>query len=112
MTTLDIDNLPAGRELDALISERVMGLKTLPHPFVDGELALWSMDDDGYEELPHYSTDIATAFTLLVKFGLTLAPYGEGESIKQWHAADGRVLSFADTAPLAICRAALKAIKA
>jgi hypothetical protein len=57
-----MDELPAGRELDALVAERVLGLRIddawFQHP--DGR----RVSSDG---LPHYSTDIAAAWQVVDK---------------------------------------------
>lgn len=57
--------LAAGRELDALIEERVFG-----HRFYRTETgSLWSTDLPGYLFLPPYSTDLAAAWLVVEKLG-------------------------------------------
>lgn len=106
---LDPKTAQTGLELDALIAEKVMGL-TPTHP------------------LPSYSTDIAAAWTVAetmihkdgVYFGCphfkhkhqNLASLGYPEGTECWYcvintARLNKVVLCADTAPLAICRAAL-----
>lgn len=132
---------PAGRELDALVAEKVMGCRVqhwsgynspgtyrcgcgvvcaYPHGVKDREGQL-----DG--DLAYYSTDIAAAWEVVEKLrerGLHLdinnrqACDGVDDMGGAWWAefasADYAVggQAFADTAPLAICRAALAAVGA
>jgi hypothetical protein len=96
--------LLAGRELDALVAEKVMG-KAKPIP-------------------PQYSTDIATAWTVVERFDPEQWMWGilrlkQGDRVLYSVSLsrlddDGYVISDAgryesETAPLAICRAALAA---
>jgi hypothetical protein len=114
-----VKTLPPGRELDALIAERVMRLKrgalgegTVESPAVEvwGEGIL----------LPHYSTRIEDAWLVVETIdrptGLTFALI---DNDKHWIAIWGRwsgglfnpiIECYADTAPHAICLAALKAV--
>jgi len=101
--------MPAGGELDALIEEKVMGLKDAAR-------------------IPPYSTDIAAAWTVVetmlrkdgVYFGCphfkhkhqNLASLGYPEGTECWYCVINtkklnKVVICADTAPLAICRIAL-----
>jgi hypothetical protein len=86
----------AGPELDALVAEKVMGLPE----------EIWQ-DRDQMTSFP-YSTDIAAAWAVVEKVGnFTIWQY-EGE----WQCFLGGGIknkSYAATAPLAICLAALKA---
>jgi len=107
------------RKIDALIAERVLGLRVVDHGFnrftEPGERA--------GEQIPvrNYSTDIAAAWEVVERlsaFGFAtvhrfddttihppLKKYSVEVSIRQ-----GMGRSVANTAPLAICLAALKAI--
>ena len=128
--------MKAGRELDALIAEKVMGLTRHDESYVAegvGKVLRFVWRDgcgtcvySGDMFLPHYSTNIADAWEVVEKLGrwhgfdfmivmpdpeqtFHLRTYEAG-----WYEAtnDGperRVVSDADTAPLAICLAALKA---
>lgn len=91
--------LPAGPELDGIVSERVMGVPPLP----DG--TFWT--------LPEYSTDIAAAWEVVEKIGdeLTLDTGSKSPSRAiLWSSMTGaQATGFGETVPLAICRAALKA---
>lgn len=114
----------AGLELDALIAEKVMGYERW-------EEDLWVATSDGFaDELPHFSTDIAAAWEVVEKMRvqgvhLGVAPWGKDEweafekmdhlnEARQWVSSRGDdcVHVFGvDTAPLAICRAALAAVE-
>ena len=93
----------AGRQLDALIAERVMGKK------VDQSSGVDICFEDG-PPIPRYSTNIADAWLVVEKFEIV-------EVEKLYHAyiaavhVENRVYSVqANTAPLAICLAAFKAV--
>ena len=121
--------MKAGRELDALIAEKVMGLIAYKVQLVAPPPRVRTIDELQRvgSPLPHYSTDIAAAWEVVQKLGrwrgfdfmlvmpdpeqtFHLHTYEAG-----WYEAtnDGperRVVGDADTAPLAICLAALKAV--
>ena len=119
---MDIDTMEAGREMDALVAERVMGWR---HPDTSGHNADQMLPPDwvawnDIRSVPPFSTDIAAAWQVLEKF----LPHVRVECHKDsdytdgtgWHAdiwADsGHGCSEgASTAPVAICRAALKAVE-
>jgi len=109
----DIRTMPAGREMDQQIACAVMGLS-----------------DE--EDIPPYSEDIAAAWsvveTMVRKDGLyfgaphyknkrqSLAQLGYPEGTECWYCVINtkrlnKVVLCADTAPLAICRAALLWVK-
>src|SRR3990167_1498198 len=111
-----------GREMDALIAEKVMGWEKavnswgngadigwnlpslLPH---DPERRTWSRDP-----LP-YSTDISAAWQVVEKTRVGVRPYGAGwiaESEDAGRMYGNSYQAIADTAPYAICLAALKAV--
>ena len=116
-------DLPAGRALDALVAEKVM----------DDPVDRQIVDQHGFEiilcrsrlVLPRFSTDIAAAWTVIER----LCPDHDGEFHLErnvdghqgtgWEAHFGyhtgnscrNVYANADTAPLAICRAALRAVE-
>lgn len=106
-----------GRELDALVAEKVMGLTSSE---VEIHRQFWL--DGCFSNLPHYSTDIAAAWEVVEKltskkqphFQLSLCDsYTENP---KWCAEFDldrpfkRVIAKAETAPHAICLAALKAV--
>lgn len=137
-------DLPAGRELDALVAEKMMGYvwrksnrsgkrcicrpDRCPDWFdspADGTEPLVS-DWDSYPFTPAYSTDIAAAWEVverllvrrmypdLVSSNYPVVWTCEVDSYSDPEAATDPwpVKSCADTAPLAICRAALQAVRA
>src|SRR3990167_2036291 len=129
-------DLPAGRELDALIEEKVMGHEVEPRwydahggPLPDPEDA--SIKPHEYyvlpprtgarystREVPYYSRDIDAAWEVLERFAtrhLNLGLQGPGMwGPEGWYVTLGTghiATAFAFTAPLAICLAALKAVE-
>jgi hypothetical protein len=95
MTREEILNMPAGREMDALIAERVF--KTTED------------DDWGSDGLLSFSTDIAAAWQVVEKLKPNY-PLLDMYCIGDWASSfgDGEWgYGYAETAPLAICRAAL-----
>ncbi len=118
--------LQAGPELDALIAEKVMGWKpNAKHPNLSGD-GWWETENGGENGylavLPEFSTDIAAAWTVVEKMPRVLGhiyPSFDEESGKflHWCAvvensepwSSARYGAVGETAPLAICRAALRA---
>jgi len=122
-----VANMPAGREMDSLISEKVMGWGNIrsgvwvgnPPSYMNN--TGWRFGDHrDWEEIPCYSTDIKTAWSLIEKLG-QMGYTGHIE----WKGADREYAHTAEvvvnksicmvghavgTAPLAICRAALMAV--
>jgi hypothetical protein len=143
MTTpnvVDVSTLPAGRELDALVAERVMGMvwrhsDSPPAGFRSPRMYdtpwRWLIPSDNaypratgdekpyLENIPHYSTDIAAAFQVVEKLRaddyqviVVCEPVGEKRqfSCEIARLSDrGSDVETGDTAPLAICHAALRA---
>ena len=139
MTPEDIDNMQAGRDMDALIAEKIFDWIwcACPDSFKPGlPMRRWLSEPysnaprwDGVTEMPieglyrqesnvlEYSTDIAAAWQVVEKLTCTtkqwfhLNQFSTGcNAIFQNDAYDGYdAESDAETAPLAICRAALKA---
>jgi len=110
MTRDEIENMSSGREMDALIAERVLGLK-VDYEFEGfGGLRVPSLVDkyDEWGYLPDYSTDISAVWQVIEKLKehkplLNYDPYS-----KKWYMCfNGAPFYSAETAPLAICRAAL-----
>ena len=135
----NIDDMPAGRELDALVAERVMGFVRVTDDTSDYNhvrhgnevllppgATLHSLQEwlprkgqipFGYFVTQRYSTDIAAAWrvwSLPQHKGWLLEQGGDCQTVYEgWRdMEDGIWLASADTAPLAICRAALKALEA
>jgi hypothetical protein len=120
--------MPAGREMDALIAEKVMGW-TLGEPH---EIHGWMMhgmvtvrdwvgstNDAGITHIEKWSpsTDIAAAWEVVEKLGDKFDELERGDGGEFWMCVvypDGFIpcVARAETAPLAICRAALLAMEA
>ena len=127
----------ASWELDKLIAEKVMGVT---NPCSCEALADYTNDECntcGGAFVEEYSSDIDAAWLVAEKLRLMIVPIAshewerdlddgqEGDLPRGWAAAkcsaserrdtyfevSTRCWSFADTAPLAICRAALKAVR-
>ena len=135
---MSIDDMPAGRELDALVAEKVMGWQDarafFPWPESGVMLDNYAMMPPhggairDIAHVPRYSTDIAAAWEVFQKvtdlgYIPAIAQCTSGWACDFWteEAADetGRVdyiHKFREygqaSAPLAICRAALKAVDA
>jgi Phage ABA sandwich domain len=118
--------LEAGRKLDVLVAEKVMGLSTRqitcidhrgvvkdvgtvdpPQPIGDGRMGIQA------HRLPDYSTDLCAAWAVLDKVSGDWQIWGGGVvavvRLDDAHECRG-VEVRADTLPLAICRAALMAV--
>ena len=111
---MDIDTMPAGREMDALVAEKVMGWDICwAVPYKDGTKC--PLRSNG-EQVPHYSIDIAAAWGVVGKLLKNRVLHVCGSVKDGWdvwipEVATGAApkTSKCDTFPLAICRAALKA---
>lgn len=111
--------MEAGREMDALVAEKVMGWeKVHNNPVVWGD-SWYGIDGDALMRLPHYSTDIAAAWQVVEKviagdeyeIGFENGQhYAKLGSAKGGYAWAGQATG--TTAPHAICLAALKAVGA
>lgn len=99
---MNIDELKPGRELDALVAEKVFGVDV-------GDIYYDStMQEITNFSIPHYSTDISAAWEVVEKFGrFDLILNGSGAWCAEFYGSWDR--SFGDSAPHAICLAALKA---
>jgi hypothetical protein len=129
---IDVSKLDAGPELDALVAEKVMGWtkepsanpfpgpKSLPWNWVAPH-STWGPGTPGKcypTSVPKYSTDIAAAWEVVEKLrdqfegvvvdGIKLPGAPAWQCIVMNESEKGE----AQTAPLAICRAALKAVGA
>ena len=130
MTRDEILAMEAGRELDALVAEKVMGFAKVVRDY-DKRHNTEGLRSFVYDtafawfgkETPRYSTDIAAAWLVVehmgpIPFSLRFQP------ADAWRAGGGEVYCYAhwtcwfeggkeidaDTAALAICRAALLAV--
>jgi hypothetical protein len=96
--------MKSGRELDLIVAEKVMGLTTMPERGCEGP---WYFTENRWCALPFYSQNISAAWEVVEKmkedFCISLIKdLGYSADFGGW-------LSDADTAPHAICLAALKA---
>lgn len=135
---MNIDELKAGRELDALVAEKVMGWEVCNSERGAPPRKTWDKNTIAMScPIPHYSTDIAAAWEVLCKFKrnnpwecgdilLVWGNYGEDGAPKAPHGQicypqklawlcrieneKGEYVGIAESAPLAICLAALKAV--
>jgi hypothetical protein len=104
--------MPAGREMDALIAEKVMRLK------MEGSHHYWMNGAGAVASIPRYSTDIAAAWDVVEKLcdetGCDIVKVCKRDSELgrgYWSCIFGQGHeSFGNTAPEAICRAALLAV--
>ena len=105
------------RYIDALVHKHVFGNEVLH----DGEY-YYSIVKGEERFLPHYSSDIAIAWSIMNKLGLTLIPQSDGSSF-QWLCCDIKSVFYggsiqvnpkegtefsSKSAPLAICISALQ----
>jgi hypothetical protein len=122
------------RELDVLVAEHVMGLNPIRNDgswvftsrrewVPDGDYYFEGVDSEGYhvtDEVPAYSTDIADAWLVFMRFADTYKVLSHvqlmslGWTLGQplvWRCTIGATnTATADTAPMAICLAALKCV--
>ena len=124
----DILNMPAGPEMDAIVAKEVMGYAVAVEesPSSNGEAGkVWFIvtSDNGHSRntIPEFSTDIGAA----LKVGEKMRSDGDEVSLQHrnmvenapgtsiWTAWFGRAsdLAWGVTPPLAICRAALLALR-
>ena len=125
---MDTDKLEAGRELDALIAECVMGKSVVETEECNGIDNLWLApyrDEWDDAPLPQYSVKIRAAWAVVEKLGYNWNLYRDvgkcgddyetsGDGLYRFiYSAPGMPMQgvTASTAPLAICRAALKAVE-
>jgi len=108
--------LKAGRELDALVAEKVMGFWDVQ--MYEGKLVHGENNTNGWPmQTPCYSTEIAAAWEVVEKVGrateIRWHPKAEQRVVVMIGVYDtpGGVAE-AETLPLAICLAALEAVRA
>jgi ABA sandwich protein len=129
--TTDYSALPAGRELDALVAEKVMGFhwegrfltpqrshQTFAERHFDGRLIPGGL-------LPRYSTDFSAAWGVVEEMerrgfhGVVRTPFTPEDGYHAGYTPHGSTgwngrpdhRGSGETAPLAICRAALAAVQ-
>ena len=107
MDVQDIDKMPAGREMDGQVHALIFN-KAVP---TDHD---W-MHDTFCDCVPRYSTDIAAAWEVIDKLDELFAAWFDILGPRGWlvncHCSYGTYSGEAKTIQLAICRAALKAMK-
>lgn len=106
---MNIDEMPAGTEMDRLVAEKVMGW----------DPSEWHQGQDCRRWKP--SNDIAHAWEVVEKMEATMRHFSlfYCETRCEWLCRldkcrcveeDARIKAWGEAAPLAICRAALKAV--
>ena len=114
------ETMPAGRELDCRVAEKVMGYAVQGDQIVppnDAYVLLGIMGAMKFD-IPHYSTDIADAWLVVEKMKASAFEVTIDDTDGDWWALFADLeykhisSAYADTAPLAVCRAALKAMGA
>ena len=97
---MDIDKMEAGREMDALIEERLRFVRMeTPEPYSTDISAAWLVVE---KFLPHFRIEC---------FEDSVNTDEEGWHCDIWTVKGHACAEGCDTAPLAICRAALKAVE-
>lgn len=106
-----MENISAGRELDALIAEKVFGLVPCQAEVHEGAyMRPCHANPDSPTsggETRCYSTNISAAWEVAEKLKITVRPSGGQWWAALMHEHDPGMWIPADTAPLAICLAAL-----
>jgi hypothetical protein len=118
MTREEILNMPASAEMDVMIAEQVLGWKRDFGRWVDRDgNKFWTIepDEDYYaceNQCTHFtpSTEIAPAWEVVEKLGLSVLKVQDGWQARKHVSMSDETSSNGETAPLAICRAALLAL--
>lgn len=105
MTREEILNMPAGREMDAWIAE-IVGWIIEDFTAISPRGSRWARNAHGDDDwLPYYSTDVLAAWEIIERYtDAVVEKVGEHYYVNLF--VDS---AYAETAPLAICRAALLA---
>jgi hypothetical protein len=124
MTRNEILNMEAGREMDALIAEKVMGIspqKVEGYPEFDdtrewvdiGDYVVYPEGVGVCKRLPDYSTNIAAAWLVVEHFCVGVFDIKLVTTVRGWKCEiyhdRTEVSANSEKAPLSICRAALLA---
>jgi hypothetical protein len=129
---INIDTLQPGRELDALVAERFFGARWMMHPLsskgceylIDGEkfrtpylgMRISTGEFVEFSALPRYSTDMGAAWAIVEKLqslgfyvSISKPPDMVTWDVRGWIDENytRRFIGHAETAPHAICLAAL-----
>jgi len=103
--------MEAGLALDKVIAELVMGLVVVPDPVNHRGFAVREAGPHGFD-LPAYSTEIKSAWAVAEKLSLWTGKFAEGEywAFESITAYINGTVSRAPSAPLAICREAIRLV--
>lgn len=115
---MDLKKIEALREIDAMVAEHVMGYQNVQianGSYAGNRKAMNLANPKGLAYYSRYSSSILAAWEVVEKVGLFNGPYLTHHSSKEWRveaedmgSSEVVVLGAAETAPLAICLAALK----
>ena len=112
-----IDEIAASRDTDALIAKNVMGWKSITKRRTGDDYTGYN-PGGVIDYVPHYSTGIEAAWEVVEKMRerytfceLSLASHADKMITFNINHYSADYTGLADTAPLAICRAALKAME-
>jgi len=111
--------MKAGRELDALVAEKVMGMLK----YIQGDITIFENEEYLWRdwEVPYFSDDIAAAWQVVEKmrekYVINIEIDCENTWVELWRDSTDEPYKqvadeYGDTAPLAICLAALRAVGA
>jgi len=116
MTREEVLALAPGRELDALVAEKVMGWEYKDAIYSWGEVlrpSQW-IKPNGWpvDRVSCYSTDISAAWEVVEEMGdcLHLKQHGEQGEWEAWFCGYPNSKAHGETAPETICKAALLAV--
>lgn len=113
--------MKAGRELDALIAEKVMGydVKTWNEVYEVAkrkeDIPVIVLEEKQCRSIPRYSTNISDAWQVVEELSAYYGVEVYQDKVvpcecNVYHLGSRKSRAIADTAPLAICLAALKAV--
>lgn len=130
---MSIDKLKAGHELDLMVAKEVMGCRVIKRDGGTFDLIIpggvnsidWVEEAGAWSGCPKYSTEMAAAWSVVEHFKWNYIYRSDKDvdpTLKagQWEVSmkrddsehkDRRYYSIAATAPLAICQAALRAVR-
>jgi hypothetical protein len=120
LTREQVLSMETGRELDALVAEKVMGLQGFRKgtPGYEGWEYIYTSNLGDNQPIPHYSSDLSAAWEVIEKF--------DNMTFRRGREADGHIRHFAyiwlnsdddkhemckaSKMPEAVCKAALMAV--
>lgn len=105
--------MKAGRELDALIAEKVFGFALGGMSEEDAEPSIIvNQSAAWFDVIPYYSTDMNDAWDVMEKMrGCVPLKLWYDDTMMQWCCIISKGSSVSDLASIAICLAALKAME-